>query len=344
MKPRLVVPLILTALLLALAAIASACGGDDGTDSSSIGGDGAEDDHVPADNDVPGFDIDLTDFPTNRYNAPDVMNGIYAGDYAAVPDDRMTRAVVLGLVRALNDECGEQRFFDVTAYMEYAGLSTDPSDIFLDFLQGILAARDTVEQEGDPFAGAEAFYEELGFPQDMIAQEGLDDGDLLVSLYGCDSDQVAQFRLNLDDFIVTRAGGVSRSGTGSDATEADSGSRTGASSSVPLYSSDVLDFSKGFVRGSGSQLEAANRELDRVIDSGQQVISCQYGPSDPEAQTGYQSYGFWYEDVPDNIDALLLVARDTGVPDPVFHLGTNSISSCPDTRDEGEAAWRAGRS
>ena len=119
--------------------------------------------------------------------------------------------------------------------------------------------------------------------------------------------------------------------------EGDGSSSYSSGSSVPLYASDVSDFSKGVVIGSAGQLEAANRALDRAIDSGQQVIVCQYGPSDPEAQTGYTSYGFWYEDVPDNIDELLLVARDSGVPKPVSHMATNAISSCPDSRDEGEA-------
>ena len=121
------------------------------------------------------------------------------------------------------------------------------------------------------------------------------------------------------------------------------GTSSGSIYSVPLYDSRVTDFSKGFVRGSGSQLEAANRALDKAIDSGQQVIECQYGPSDTEAQTGYQSYGFWYEDAPDNIDELLRVASESGVPDPVAHLGHNSITSCPDSKGEGEEAWRAGR-
>ena len=78
--------------------------------------------------------------------------------------------------------------------------------------------------------------------------------------------------------------------------------------------------------------------------SGQEVISCEYGPSDPETGRGYVTYEFWYEDVPDNIDELLSVAGESGAPHPVFRLGRNSISSCPESRDAGAATWRAGRS
>lgn len=121
--------------------------------------------------------------------------------------------------------------------------------------------------------------------------------------------------------------------------EGDGSSSSSSGSSVPLYSSDVYDFTKGAVIGSAGQLEAANRELDRVVESGQRVIKCQYGPTNTEAQTGYPVYGFWYEDVPDNIDELLLVAGDYGVPEYVSRMGTNAISSCPDSRDEGKALW-----
>ena len=89
--------------------------------------------------------------------------------------------------------------------------------------------------------------------------------------------------------------------------------------------------------------DAAVRELEDVVASGQQVIDCQYGPTDPATNTGYQGYGFWYEDVPDNIDELLSVARDGGAPMPVFHLGSNAISACPESMGEAESAWRAGR-
>lgn len=125
--------------------------------------------------------------------------------------------------------------------------------------------------------------------------------------------------------------------------------RGGAASSpgtgpfVPLYSSDVSDFYQGVIRASGGQRAAAERELAEVAGSGQRVISCQYGPTNPEAETGYHSYGFWYEDVPDNIDELLSVAGDSGAPDPVSHLGRNSIDDCPESWSEGEATWRAGR-
>ena len=120
----------------------------------------------------------------------------------------------------------------------------------------------------------------------------------------------------------------------------DGSSSSSSGSSVPLARFWVMDFNQGVVKASAGQLEAAISALDRAIDSGQQVITCSYGPLDPEAQTGYNAYSFWLEDVPDNIDELLLVARDSGGPISVSSMGTNAISSCPDSRAEGRAAHR----
>lgn len=196
MKPRLLVPLFLAALLIALATIASACGDGDGTDSSSTADDG-----MPSP-DISWIDIAPPEFPLDRYIAPGLMYAIYRADYETVPDDKFTRTIVLGLVRALNDACGEQPFFDVVAYMEYMGASTDPQDIVLDSLEAILAARDLAEQ-GDIIGGLLAFMDELGIFG--IAPEGIEDGNLLARRHGCESEQIAQFRPNLNTIVVDRA-------------------------------------------------------------------------------------------------------------------------------------------
>ena len=125
-----------------------------------------------------------------------------------------------------------------------------------------------------------------------------------------------------------------------EATDPQNGSSpSGSGSFVPLYSSDIRDFRKGGVRVT----EAGQRELDKVIESGQQVLQWLYGPFDLEAQTGYQPWGFWYEHVPDNIDSLHAVARDAGTPHHVGHLGRNTREDCPESDAEAEAAWRRGR-
>ncbi|MCH8010202.1 MAG: hypothetical protein IIC91_15225 [Chloroflexi bacterium] len=120
-------------------------------------------------------------------------------------------------------------------------------------------------------------------------------------------------------------------------------SSPGTGPTVPLHASNVSNFFVGVVRGSGAQRAAAERALQETAASGQQVIDCQYGPTNPEEQTGYLSYGFWYQGVPDNIDELLSIAGDSGAPEPVSRLGRNSIDDCPESWKEGEAAWRQGR-
>lgn len=321
--------LISLGMLLAV----SACGGGGGTDAepaSDSTGDGTEEGRAP---DFPELDVDLSGFLLDGYEAPDVMGGIYSGEYSTVSDDTETRAIVLGLVRALNDSCGEELFVDITAYMRFAGVSTEPSENFMDVLEGILAARDTFEQTGDPFAGLDAYYEEIGL-SDLLAPEGYKDGKTLVGFYTCDSSQVSRFRNNLDDFVVSRANGTDRS---SESSGSDSSSTDG--SVVPLASPRVRDFFVGLFLGSA----LGEGELEETASSGQQVLQCEYGPTDPAKGTGFRTYAFWYEDVPDNIDALLSAAREGGGPAPVFHLGRQALEECPETMADGEATWRSGR-
>ncbi len=321
-------------LLIGLGILLAACGGGGGTDAVPASDSTADDTEEGRAPDLPELDVDLSGFLLDEYEAPEVMDGIYSGEYSTVSDDTGTRAIVLGLVRALNDFCGEERFVDITAYMRFAGVSTEPSQNFLDVLEGILAARDTVEQTGDPFAGLDAYYEEIGLPGDLLAPEGYKDGKTLVDLYECDSSQVSRFRSNLDDFVVSRANGTNRSSesSGSDSSSADG-------STVSLNNSHVRDFFVGLFLGSA----LGESELEETASSGQQVLQCEYGPTDPAAGTGFRTYGFWYEDVPDNIDALLSAAREGGGPAPVFHLGRQALEECPESMAEADVVWSSGR-
>ena len=325
---------IAAVLLVGLGMLLAACGGGGGADAEPASDSTADDTEQGTAPDFPELDVELSGFLLDTYEAPDVMYGIYSGEYSTVSDDTGTRAIVLGLVRALNDRCGEERFVDITAYMRFAGVSTEPSQNFLDVLEGILAARDTVEQTGDPFAGLDAYYEEIGLSADLLAPEGYKDGNTLVDFYTCDSIQVSRFRSNLDDFVVSRANGTNRpsESSGSDSSSADG-------SIIPLANLYVRDFFVGVFLGSS----LGQRELEETASSGQQVLQCEYGPSNPTTGTGYRSYGFWYEEVPDNIDALLSTAREGGGPSRVFHLGRQALEECPEYRAEAEAIWRSGR-
>lgn len=164
--------------------------------------------------------------------------------------------------------------------------------------------------------------------------KAIDESDLDLFRTGTDvflEETTAHFREFND--LMTRAeqgDGASRDSNGS------SSDSTNARSSAPLESSDISPFRAG-VRDAGL------REVQAVVASGQEVISCSYGPTDRERNVGYQSYGFWHEDVPDNIDELLSSAPESGAPMPVFHLGTNSIDSCPESLELAERAWEAGR-
>lgn len=325
------------AIGLGLLLAASACGGGGDSDTfseSDTTGEGTDDTEESGAPDFPDLDVDLSGFRLDAYEAPDVMGGIYSGEYSIVPDDEGTRAVVLGLVRALNDFCGEELLVDVTAYMRYAGVSTEPSQNFLDVLEGLLALRDTFEQTGDPLAGVDAYLEEIGLSGDLLAPEGYRDGVRFVEVYTCDSAEVRGFRSNLDDFVVSRANGTNRSSesNGSDSSSADG-------STIPLVNDHVRDFFVGMFLGSSQ----GRRELEETVSSGQQVLQCEYGPEDTAAGTGYRTYGFWYEELPDNIDALHSTAPRGGGPAPVIHLGRQTLEECPEYRAESEAIWSSGR-
>jgi len=86
--------------------------------------------------------------------------------------------------------------------------------------------------------------------------------------------------------------------------------------------------------------ELINRQVQEVMESVQKVIRCTYGPSNPVKKVGFPTYTFWYEDVPDNIIDMLSSAPN-GIH-PMWPLGLNSITTCPDSPELAKKVRRSG--
>ena len=104
-------------------------------------------------------------------------------------------------------------------------------------------------------------------------------------------------------------------------------------SSAPLYEAKVYDLYWGALRSihdvPENQRELVNGQFNRLRESGQQVIECQYGPSDPKRQEGFQTWQFWYGKEPPNIDDMI---RSVPVgTHPMRTLGRIAIAECPES-------------
>ena len=134
----------------------------------------------------------------------------------------------------------------------------------------------------------------------------------------------------------SEGGSVSRpptsSGESSPTAAADGRSPT-TTGGVPLYEAKVSDLWWGALLTifdvPSAQRDAVNRQVEEVRESGQQVIICTYGPSDPVKKVGYRIYEFWYEGVPDGI-VEMLGSTPSGTH-PMRRLGLNSITECPES-------------
>ena len=76
------------------------------------------------------------------------------------------------------------------------------------------------------------------------------------------------------------------------------------------------------------QRDIVARQLAGIWAAKQQMISCTYGPQNPDG-TGFSTIEFWYKQPPSNIRDLLSVARGTH---PLRTLGAEAIDACPATR------------
>jgi hypothetical protein len=77
-----------------------------------------------------------------------------------------------------------------------------------------------------------------------------------------------------------------------------------------------------------SQMPAAVKEIERLKNEGAMVITCEYGPTNPQSNTGFATFHFWYQKVPADILKVLISA----FPHPLMDLGRVAVPSCPATR------------
>jgi hypothetical protein len=77
-----------------------------------------------------------------------------------------------------------------------------------------------------------------------------------------------------------------------------------------------------------AQEEMVRKQLADLVQRGQQVITCMYGPANVQAKTGYVTFNYWYQSAPPDILKLLTSA----FPHPFMPLGRVAVNACPATK------------
>jgi len=122
-----------------------------------------------------------------------LMKRIYRGDLAAVPDDPMTRAVILSMWAVFNDRCGERNPFLVLKMMTYGGVVVG--------LNSLGALMSDASRSDLPNV-----KEGLQTGRVTLFAEPADDAALLMDREGCRGPQYRQFIRNYDRIIDSRSG------------------------------------------------------------------------------------------------------------------------------------------
>jgi hypothetical protein len=77
-----------------------------------------------------------------------------------------------------------------------------------------------------------------------------------------------------------------------------------------------------------AQEEMVRKQLADLVQRGQKVITCTYGPVNAQAKTGYVTFNYWYQSAPVDILKMLTSA----FPHPFMPLGRVAVSACPATK------------
>ena len=77
-----------------------------------------------------------------------------------------------------------------------------------------------------------------------------------------------------------------------------------------------------------SQRPMIIQQIEDLKKRNQQVITCEYGPSNLQTNRGFAVFNFWYQAAPPDILKLLTSAW----PHPFMELGRVAVSACPATR------------
>jgi hypothetical protein len=70
------------------------------------------------------------------------------------------------------------------------------------------------------------------------------------------------------------------------------------------------------------------QQIEDLNKRGQRIITCQYGPADPQTGRGFVTYNFWYQSAPPDILKLLVSAY----PHPFMEQGRVAVAACPAAR------------
>jgi hypothetical protein len=94
----------------------------------------------------------------------------------------------------------------------------------------------------------------------------------------------------------------------------------------------VVELSRGVI-GSvegvpNSQRPMVIQQIEDLKKRDQKVITCEYGPSNPQTGTGFAVFNFWYQAAPPDILKLLT----STFLHPFMELGRVAVSACPATR------------
>ena len=77
-----------------------------------------------------------------------------------------------------------------------------------------------------------------------------------------------------------------------------------------------------------SQRPMVIQQIEDLKKRGQQVITCEYGPSNLQTNRGFAVFNFWYQSAPPDILKLLTSAFSH----PFMELGRVAVTACPATR------------
>lgn len=146
-------------------------------------------------------------FQTTGYKITGLMAAVYEGRTKDVPDDQKTRTLVFSLLKAFADVCGppaQNVTMAATTYVSSDARRANRGDgltVLAERLKDLAAARDRGLASGD-IAGSVLSLQEK---RAVLAQEGLDDGQVFLSRHDCGSEVYSRFSANLHAIIFAHS-------------------------------------------------------------------------------------------------------------------------------------------
>jgi hypothetical protein len=141
------------------------------------------------------------------FKFPRLLEALYEGRANDVPDDQQTRSMVVSIWKSFNERCGESSIDVGLAAMNYASpqvrrMRRDLAGSIGQALMDFAKMRDQALATGD-FAGSMRDYAQKNA---ILTQEGVDDGRMLISRFGCGSKTQLEVNDNIGRIILARSG------------------------------------------------------------------------------------------------------------------------------------------